>query len=440
MDPQILTLSLGSWMSLPGLRYEPRDGSEKRASAKHVAEYYVRYVQEMGLQENFENGVIVTRIRPCCEPTSNCNSIPEGGCTKGKWVEKVNSDICQKVKLCSRPEPKEKQSAKRKCALANAFNYLMSRSSATTSSSSSAAKNDLVTYRDRSKSCDSLRVPNFNCSNSSSKNNNNNSSTLMICDRKRSPKWYVECFDLKTRTVRAYSCDNLVLANGSSDLPNRLSVEQTDPYWLTHDSRSLEIELDLYTRESRNRTVDPVVIVGAGLSAADAIIATRSKGIPVAHVFRGTSTNLSRQLPENMYPEYHKVHQMMKEDSTYPLYDALPEHSLVGFDEVRRLVRLRSNDGKIVDLKVSFVAVLIGSKPDLSFLPDAYNIATKKHLPLDCKRNTVNIDRIRHSVNGFDALYAMGPLAGDNFVRFLPGGALAILSDLHRKRRDAIVK
>lgn len=33
-------------------------------------------------------------------------------------------------------------------------------------------------------------------------------------------------------------------------------------------------------------------------------------------------------------------------------------------------------------------------------------------------------------------MYAMGPLVGENFVRFLKGGALAIASDLAKRQRE----
>jgi hypothetical protein len=52
---------------------------------------------------------------------------------------------------------------------------------------------------------------------------------------------------------------------------------------------------------------DPVLIVGAGLSAADAVIAARFWSLPILHVFRKKAGALGKQLPENMYPEYHKV-------------------------------------------------------------------------------------------------------------------------------------
>lgn len=64
MDPEILTLSLGSWMALPGLPYKARDGAEKRASAGNVARYYVEYARAMNLEKNMLSGVTATDIRP----------------------------------------------------------------------------------------------------------------------------------------------------------------------------------------------------------------------------------------------------------------------------------------------------------------------------------------------------------------------------------------
>lgn len=61
MDPQILTLSLGSWMALPGLKFNFRDSSEKRAYASNVAKYYEEYAEKMGLSRNLKNNVMVSR-------------------------------------------------------------------------------------------------------------------------------------------------------------------------------------------------------------------------------------------------------------------------------------------------------------------------------------------------------------------------------------------
>ena len=54
--------------------------------------------------------------------------------------------------------------------------------------------------------------------------------------------------------------------------------------------------------------------------------------------------------------------------------------------------------------------------------------------PIDCKTNPIAVDKytneLLHTPKG---LYAMGPLVGDNFVRFIPGGGLAITSALHKE-------
>lgn len=53
--------------------------------------------------------------------------------------------------------------------------------------------------------------------------------------------------------------------------------------------------------------------------------------------------------------------------------------------------------------------------------------------PIDCKNNPISVDKYTNQVlNAPEGLYALGPLVGDNFVRFIPGGALAITSALHK--------
>lgn len=119
--------------------------------------------------------------------------------------------------------------------------------------------------------------------------------------------------------------------------------------------------------------------------------------------------------------------------STYPLYTAYPGYNIIGFDRTERLVILTSSTGEELKLKVSFAAVFIGSRPDLSFLSQSTNLGVEKDTPIDCKTNTVDIDPLTYRVRGYENLFAVGPLAGDNFVRFLPGGALAVVSELYNK-------
>lgn len=128
-------------------------------------------------------------------------------------------------------------------------------------------------------------------------------------------------------------------------------------------------------------------MIGAGLSAADAIMAARFRGIPVLHAFRDSSNEWNKSddekirtiydklqgLPSSMYPEYHKVYEMMADGGTnYPLYRALPGYTLLGFTgnendfndttgfEKQPIVTFSDPDGCVHTFRVSTVAILIG--------------------------------------------------------------------------------
>ena len=65
------------------------------------------------------------------------------------------------------------------------------------------------------------------------------------------------------------------------------------------------------------------MIVGAGLSAADAIYAALEKGQNVLHVFRRSPDDhrlIFNNLPAAIYPEYHRIHRMMAGKETHPGY------------------------------------------------------------------------------------------------------------------------
>lgn len=66
---------------------------------------------------------------------------------------------------------------------------------------------------------------------------------------------------------------------------------------------------------------DPLLIIGAGLSAADAIILAQKHKIKIIHVIRRSvhDPNLVfKTLPKKMYPEYHDVHEQMLAHKTKP--------------------------------------------------------------------------------------------------------------------------
>lgn len=56
------------------------------------------------------------------------------------------------------------------------------------------------------------------------------------------------------------------------------------------------------------------------------------ESLSVIHVFRRSVDDkhlIFRQLPQNMYPEYHKVYQMMRDSSGYDGYKGLQQHVLL---------------------------------------------------------------------------------------------------------------
>jgi len=63
--------------------------------------------------------------------------------------------------------------------------------------------------------------------------------------------WRVEGFDWSNRVPFCYVCRRVVLATGSTDLPNRLGVpgELANPTWVFHDLRSLEMAFDRLMEE-----------------------------------------------------------------------------------------------------------------------------------------------------------------------------------------------
>lgn len=449
MDPQILTLSLGSWMSLPGIPFQSTDSGERRAYASSVAQYYVKYVDEMKLSKFFRNNVLVSMVRPV-ETLRKIDIVKEDR----NWVQKIDAN--DRMSLCTTIGTKNKP---KKCIISNAINYIWNRSGKRDCSKTCKKVRSQRTHNEHSPNrkikemlsekhymqCD---LESFDSNSSLSSSDSNN---LNLVDPRRDGvqivpsrvhhendvNWIIETHDLESGKTTIYTCKYLIMANGCHDVPNKLSIKGGDDQdWLLYDLRALEWCLDNKMNMQDISRPDPVLVVGAGLSAADAVIALRGRNIHVLHAFRNKSADLNRQLPENMYPEYHKVHQMMQDGcSSYPFYTSYPEYTLTGINQVEHTVILSTKEGRSVEIKVSYAIVLIGSRPDLTFLPKSSDLTWKQALPIDGKTNVVKTNKFNHRVEGYKNLYAVGTLAGDNFVRFIPGGALAVVADLYKRNQ-----
>uniref|UniRef100_A0A0B7AQ18 FAD/NAD(P)-binding domain-containing protein n=1 Tax=Arion vulgaris TaxID=1028688 RepID=A0A0B7AQ18_9EUPU len=229
-----------------------------------------------------------------------------------------------------------------------------------------------------------------------------------------------------------YVSPHVVLATGAYDIPNRLGVEGENLPCVVHCLGEFE---KLLSQCDVSANADPVLVVGAGLSAADCILMAMEANIPVIHVFRRKPTDQSlifSKLPKAMYPEYHIIHSLMKGKEVRELYKPLPRHSITELRHNKVLVKCRRS-GTVTWFDVSAVAVMIGSRADLSFLPrEGRHLGVVPDWPIDSKHNVIDVDAYSYQSVHEPQMFAMGPLVGDNFVRFGIGGALGIASHLNR--------
>ncbi|XP_077543094.1 oxidative stress-induced growth inhibitor 1-like isoform X2 [Haemaphysalis longicornis] len=237
--------------------------------------------------------------------------------------------------------------------------------------------------------------------------------------------WEVTGVDRRTGVAFCYITPHVVVAAGHYDAPRQLGAPGEDLPFVSHDLGQLEVLL----RDNKS-SVTKLAVVGSGLSAADAVIAARFHGIDVCHVFRKKVDDpelVFNQLPRSMYPEYHKVHQMMSSAERYPGYKAYANCQVLCIHSDGRMEL--DSGSEIRD--VSHVLVLIGSHPNLDFLPQAgQELGMVAGLPIDCRANPIQIDPYTHETVAMKGIYALGPLVGDNFVRFLQGGALAVTAHI----------
>ncbi|MGH0168089.1 UNVERIFIED_CONTAM: hypothetical protein FKN15_053851, partial [Acipenser sinensis] len=215
--------------------------------------------------------------------------------------------------------------------------------------------------------------------------------------------------------------ENVVLATGTYDSPAWLGADGEDLPYVLHKISDLETALQ---KQRLGPDSDPVLIVGAGLTAADAVLTARHSNVPVIHTFRRAVSDsglVFNQLPKMMYPEYHKVHQMMTEQSLtssgpYKGYSSLPKHRVVCFSADKKCV-LEDASGKRTVFNISMAFVLIGSNPNLSFLPShGKHLALDPEQPINSRRNPIDTDPFTYESVQEPGLYALGPLAGDSFV------------------------
>lgn len=161
---------------------------------------------------------------------------------------------------------------------------------------------------------------------------------------------------------------------------------------------------------------------------------TQGSGQKAHHHHHQKSHHLNRHL--HIQKTHHLNHQRQLKEFDE---DGDQENNNNNNDKAQHLLPVKNvnNLNDSFELKISYACVLIGYSPDLDFLPFnvANDLAVDATKPLDTKDNPILINQYTHETVKCANLYAMGPLIGDNFVRFGTGGALAIASSVWKKKQ-----
>lgn len=420
MKGDIHTLSLGSWLELPVYTFQDwradngskeNGESSKRVTLGSVAQYYTDYVSRMGLDANMINGVHVTNVKHV-EPS------PRVRCTIGSPCRtSPDPEVFSQTVSCMSPVqdiPSEPQSPLSIHTVDSGVNLSEYKSSCTHKTSIESFSRD---------------------------------SSPDICCLSDSDDVGVYCNGLTSREynwcLKGTSCDNskqqdtevcaknLVLACGAGDNARKLNVSGEDAPFVTHQFSDFCHRLD---RIDQTQDPNPILVVGTGLSAADAIIHATRKGLNIIHVFRKDPNDPSlvyHKMPKAVYPEYTRVLSLMRGEELIENYTPMSRSRVSEFKNEN--VCVIENEIRERTLHLVFLAgVFIGRESGLSFLPEsvATRLGINHDLPIHTKTNPVNVDPLTFESESFSSLFALGPLVGDNFVRFVLGSALGACKHL----------
>ncbi|XP_066923968.1 oxidative stress-induced growth inhibitor 2-like [Clytia hemisphaerica] len=239
---------------------------------------------------------------------------------------------------------------------------------------------------------------------------------------------YTEQQTGETYTVKA---DNIVMATGAFNNPRKLEIPGEDFTFVHHHFPDFD---RLQTHKC------PVVVVGCGLVAADAVLYLISRQIPVIHVFRRSpkDPNLVLNQLSSAYADYLKLKSLIQLKSKCEFYTPLPQHRLAEILPNKEVLiePCGKKGGASFKIHVSRVIIHVGSKPNLDFIKEEHLLREDPEEEFNIKTNCLDTDLLTYECRGRKSLYAMGPLVGDNFIRFVSGGALGITHGLFRNEAE----
>ena len=405
-----------------------RKGSaNSRVALGSVAQYYNDYVTKMGLEDSFMNHVLVTQVAWSC--SRNARSL---SCDSTFSIESVatSDDSSSPV---TPPNL--------------VFETLPVKGSAGRTPNTTSCPDQRTTKEEVlavGQKVSDIYDSNINSGSEAGDNGTGNDSddTGISCCAKRmrlyssNGRWIIRGRKIEgvkeDSELVGVSAKNIVLATGVGDCPKRLNIPGEDCTFVHHGFANLHDRLMSVKMHS-----DPILVVGAGLSAADTILHALDSGLSVIHVFYQDPANpklIYHTMDPKIYSDYVSLFSLMQGKAHHPKYTPLAQHRVVSF-HLGGMCTLSDKDSRTSDVTVSLVVVMIGGEAQLKFLPDCVSqgLGVKPNCPIEVKKNPVDVDPYTFASDRYPALYAMGPLTGDNFVRFVLGGGLGIAQNIHHK-------
>ncbi|KAJ8710405.1 hypothetical protein PYW07_009771 [Mythimna separata] len=208
-------------------------------------------------------------------------------------------------------------------------------------------------------------------------------------------------FDTSSCRPFRYVCRRVVVASGGGDRPNTLAHEVARH--ALHSLAPLERAVQVLSSHA-SPTPPSVLIVGSGVSAADAVWLSVRAGLHARHLHRTPADALARLEPQ-AYPDYCQVYKMMCDgpSGNHPNYTPYPEHTILevtpendpthklNADDIedyalslKRVKLLNLNTKEVTEIQVYLIGVFIGAKPDLFFLQT--NFLDCIDIKIDCAK------------------------------------------------------
>uniref|UniRef100_A0A158PEB5 Oxidative stress-induced growth inhibitor 2 n=1 Tax=Angiostrongylus costaricensis TaxID=334426 RepID=A0A158PEB5_ANGCS len=180
-------------------------------------------------------------------------------------------------------------------------------------------------------------------------------------------------------------------------------------------SHHVEPLLDVQTQRNSCVYRVRVVVVGDGISSADAVRVCLEHEVPVLHLMRRTERQIQNSVLSRLSPlhylEYHSIFRLMIGRDSHPLYVKRHASSIISVDE-NSVLTISTSKGYQYE-KCSLLVICIGRVSGFDGILVGKYTFTGYHSEED------------------PTLMRVGSFAGDNFVRYIVGGCLDVARSLH---------